>query len=162
MALDRPLVRDALVIGKYGDEGKEAVRLHERIADNIASGETDTPQHHRLMRDAKESVSRSPALREFDGIPDLVDAYREQHFEAALEQKEINDAESSESGSKDLIVDHARQSHDDTQGKRLTEEELRQQLVARERELLAAQKAHAQEHGVDQSRSRDNGLGLAD
>ena len=161
MALDRPLVRDALVISKYGDEGKEAVRLHERITDNIASGETDTSQHHQLMRDAKESVSRSPALREFDGIPDLVNAYRENHREEALEQS-ANNMGRRDSGAKDHAFDHARQSRDDTQGKRLTEEELRQQLVARERELLAAQKAHAQEHGVDQSRGRDNGLGLAD
>ena len=83
MALDRPLVRDALVIGKYGDEGKEAVRLNERISDNLVSGETDTPQHHRLMREAKASLTRSPALREFDDMPDFVKAHEDAYPEAA-------------------------------------------------------------------------------
>jgi len=47
-------------------------------------------------------------------------------------------------------------------GKRLTEEELRQVLNSRERELTEAQKQRDDERGIDRSNTQDRGLGLAD
>ena len=48
------------------------------------------------------------------------------------------------------------------QGKRLTEEELRQLLNSRERELTEAQKQRDAEHSIDRNKAQDRGLGLAD
>ena len=48
------------------------------------------------------------------------------------------------------------------QGKRLTEEELRQLLNARERELTEVQRQRDDERGIDRSNTQDRGLGLAD
>jgi hypothetical protein len=47
-------------------------------------------------------------------------------------------------------------------GKRLTEEELRQLLNSRERELTEAQKQRDAERGIDRNNAQDRGLGLAD
>ena len=153
MALDRPLVRDALVIGKYGDDGKEAVRLNERISDNLVSGETDTPQHHQIMREAKASLTRSPALREFDDMPDLVKAHEEAYPEATKEQNRIK---------RDDLNDSASRTSDDGRKKRLSEEELRQLLQSREREMTQANRQRDAERGIDRTAQRDRGLGLAD
>ena len=153
MALDRPLVRDALVIGKYGDDGKEAVRLNERISDNLVSGETDTPQHHQLMREAKASLTRSPALREFDDMPDLVKAHEDAYPEAAKEQNRIE---------RDGHSDHASRDAKKTPDKRISEEELRQRLQTREREMTEADRQRDAERGVDRNAQRDRGLGLTD
>ena len=153
MALDLPLVRDALVIGKYGDEGKEAVRLNERISDNLVSGETDTPQHHRLIREAEASLTRSPALREFEDMPDLVKAHEEAYPEASREQNRIE---------QDGHGDHASRDAETTPEKRLSEEELRQLLQSREREMTQADRQRDAERGVDRNARRDRGLGLTD
>ena len=153
MALNRPLVRDALVIGKYGDDGKEAVRLNERISDNLVSGETDTPQHRQLMREVKASLTRSPALREFDDMLDLVKAHEEAYPEAPKEQNRIE---------QDGHGDHASRDTDKTPDKRLSEEELRQLLQTREQEMTEADRQRDAERGVDRNAQRDRGLGLTD
>ena len=51
---------------------------------------------------------------------------------------------------------------EDAPGNRLTEEELRQVLNARERELTEAQKQRDVERGIDRNNAQDRGLGLAD
>jgi len=47
-------------------------------------------------------------------------------------------------------------------GKRLTEEELRQLLNSRQRELTETQKQRDAERGIDRNNAQDRGLGLAD
>ena len=64
-------------------------------------------------------------------------------------------------GSANAVRNPARE-YESVPGKRLTEEELRQLLNSRERELTQAQKQRDAKRGIDRSASQDRGLGLAD
>ncbi len=165
MALERPAVRDALVIEKFGDEGKEVVRLHERIVDNLASGETDTPQHHRLIKDARKSLEVSPALREFEGFADIVESYDKKRPEVLKEQNRI-ERDGKQDAAPETVDQPDRQAlqrdRDEAPGKRLSEEELRQRLQTREREMTDADRQRDAGREQERDQRREHGYGLTD